>query len=362
MIRGAYAIFERDIRKFLRSPFFIFMTLIFPLVYLVIFGNAMGGTIVHIPIGVTQEELFKNETPLYAGTVDALAQVHERNKPPLFQVTRYVDEETAKQDLATGRIMAVLVLPPAVAPLNPIRVYLDSSEYMIPALIQSGITSVLMQTGVKSQVLIQNMYGKIEYIQFFGVGVIVMAIFMTTMMGGGNALIRDREMGIIEGYLVTPVRRSSIVLGMIASGTVKAFIAGVFVLLIDIFVAGVPVRSVTDILMVLAVIFIICLGINSLVISFASRFSNQSSYSSVVAFLNLLLFMTSGAFYPVIGMPDWLRWITVINPEAYAVHALRSIILRGQGLEVMGVDLIALGIFSAAAIVIGITSFRRTLE
>jgi len=362
MIRGAYAIFERDIRKFLRSPFFIFMTLIFPLVYLVIFGNAMGGTIVHIPIGVTQDELFKNETPIFAGTVDALAETHERNKPALFQVTRYIDEQTAKEALATGQIMAVLVLPSAVAPTNPVRVYLDSSEYMIPALVQSGITGVLMQIGVHNQILIENLYGKIEYIQFFGVGVIVMAIFMTTMMGGGNALIRDREMGIIEGYLVTPVRRSSIVLGMIASGTVKAFIAGVFVLLIDIFVAGVPVRSSAEIMMVLVVIFIICLGINSLVISFASRFSNQSAYSSVVAFLNLLLFMTSGAFYPVIGMPDWLRWITAINPEAYAVHALRSLILRGQGLEVMGFDLVALGIFSVAAIIIGITSFRRTLD
>jgi ABC-type multidrug transport system permease subunit len=69
-------------------------------------------------------------------------------------------------------------------------------------------------------------YGIIEYFQFFGVGVIVMAIFMTTMMGGAFALIRDREQGIIEGYLVTPVKRSSIILGIIGSGTVRAFSAG----------------------------------------------------------------------------------------------------------------------------------------
>jgi len=80
------------------------------------------------------------------------------------------------------------------------------------------------------------------------------------------------------------------------------------------------------------------------------------------AFFNLILFMTSGAFYPVIGMPDWLRWITVINPEYYAVHALRSIILRGQGIEVIGMDLIALSIFSIAAILLGIFTYRRTLE
>jgi len=72
--------------------------------------------------------------------------------------------------------------------------------------------------------------------------------------------------------------------------------------------------------------------------------------------------MTSGAFYPVMGMPDWLRWITVINPEYYAVAALRGIILRGQGLDVIGPDLIALLIFSGAMIILGITTFRRTLE
>ena len=104
------------------------------------------------------------------------------------------------------------------------------------------------------------------------------------------------------------------------------------------------------------------IGITSLVVSIASRFSSQQEYASIIAFFSLLLFMTSGAFYPVIGMPYWLRWMTVINPEAYAIHALRSIILRGQGIEVIGIDLIALFIFSAAAITLGIVTYRRTLE
>jgi len=185
---------------------------------------------------------------------------------------------------------------------------------------------------------------------------------MTTMMGGGIALIRDREMGIIEGYLVTPVKRSSIILGTIASGSVRAFLAGFVIFMVDIFIAGVIVRSLENFLLVLLVLFIVSIGITSLVVSFASRFSNQQEYASMVAFLNLVLFMTSGAFYPILGMPGWLRWISVINPEAYAIHALRSIILRGQGLDVIGVDLFALMLFCAAAIFVGIATYRRTLE
>lgn len=80
------------------------------------------------------------------------------------------------------------------------------------------------------------------------------------------------------------------------------------------------------------------------------------------AFLSLILFMTSRAFYPTLGMPDCLRRITVINPESYAVHALRALILRRQGMGAISVDLLTLGLFSGAAILLGITIFRRTLE
>ena len=169
-------------------------------------------------------------------------------------------------------------------------------------------------------------------------------------------------MGIHEGYLVTPVKRSSIILGIIGSGTVRAFLAGFIIFVVDIFVAGITLQSSENLLMIILVLGITSLGVTSLVVALSSRFSNQQEYASSVAFINLLLFMTSGAFYPVIGMPDWLRWITTINPEYYTVHALRSIILRGQGLEIIGVDLIALSMFSLFAIAMGITMFRRTLD
>ncbi len=189
-----------------------------------------------------------------------------------------------------------------------------------------------------------------------------MAIFMSTMMGGGLALIRDRELGIIEGYLVTPVKRSSIILGVIGSGTVKGFLSGFIIFLVDLVAAGIVLRSVEDFVLVLLVLFVISIGLTSLVVFVSSRFKEQQSFSGMNAFLSLILFMTSGAFYPTMGMPDWLRWITTVNPEYYAVHALRTLILRSQGMGAISFDLLALMLFSGAAIILGITSFRRTLE
>jgi ABC-2 type transport system permease protein len=362
MIRGAVAIFKRDFKKFLSNPFVVIMTLMMPIMYLVIFGNAFGGTISHVPVGVVQEVPPYNDTTLFSNSVVALNHIPQKDYPKLLDVTVYNDEQTAKQALAKGLISAVIVFPSDISNDHAVRLYVDSSNSITPALVQSALNGVLAAQGANNPVMVNQIYGNIKYIQFFGVGVIMMAIFTSTMFGGGIALIRDREAGIHEGYLVTPVQRTSIIAGIISSGTVRAFIAGFTIFLIYIFVTGIIIQSLEDFLLVLLVILIACIGVTSLVVSFASRFSAQQEYASVVAFLNLILFMTSGAFYPVIGMPDWLRWITIINPEYYGVDALRGIILRGQGLDVIGVDLIALLIFSGAMFILGIATYRRTLE
>jgi ABC-2 type transport system permease protein len=362
MIRGAVAIFKRDFKKFLSNPFVVIMTLMMPIMYLVIFGNAFGGTISHVPVGVVQEAPPYNNTPLFTEATVALNHIPQKDSAKLLDVTVYADETSAKRDLSKGLISAVIVFPSEISNDNAVRLYVDSSNSIIPSLVESAVRSVLAVLGAHNPVAVNKIYGDIKYIQFFGVGVIMMAIFTSTMFGGGIALIRDREAGIHEGYLVTPVKRTSIIAGIISSGTVRAFIAGFTIFLIDIFLTGITIQSFEDFLLVILVILIACVGVTSLVVSFASRFSAQQEYASVVAFLNLILFMTSGAFYPVLGMPDWLRWITIINPEYYGVDALRGIILRGQGLDVIGMDLIALLIFSGAMFILGIATYRRTLE
>ncbi|MGB8220819.1 MAG: ABC transporter permease [Methanoregula sp.] len=362
MMRSAIAIFKRDFKKFLSNPFIIMMTLFMPIMYLVIFGNAFGGTLSHIPVGVVQEVPPYNDTPLFTEAVYQLNHISQTDADKLLDVTVYADEAAAKQDLANGKLSAVIVFPSSVSNDNAVRLYVDSSDSITPPLVEAAVNQVLLGLGAHNPVTVDKIYGDIKYLQFFGVGVIMMAIFTATMFGGGIALIKDRENGIHEGYLVTPIKRSSIIMGIISSGTVRAFIAGFTIFWIDLLVTGIILQSFQDFLLVLLVILIACVGVTSLVVSFASRFASQQEYSSVIAFLNLILFMTSGAFYPVIGMPGWLRWITVINPEYYGIHALRSIILRNQGLNVIGIDLVALLVFSTAMIVLGIVTFRRTLE
>jgi len=365
MLRGPRAIFKRDFKKFLSNPFIIVSTLLIPVMYLIVFGSAIGGTLSHVPVGVVQEAPPYNDTPLFTSAayqLNHISQGSQNDAEKLLDVTVYPDETQAKQDLENGKISGVIVFPSSVSSDNAVRLYVDSSDSTTPPIIEAALNGVLLDLGANNPVVVDKIYGDITYIQFFGVGVIVMAIFTSTSFGGGIALIKDRENGIHEGYLVTPVKRASIILGIISSGTVRAFIAGFVIFWIDLMITGITLQSFQDFALVLVVILIVSIGVTSFVVSFASRFSSQQEYGPVIAFFNLILFMTSGAFYPVIGMPGWLRWLTVINPEYYGISALRSIILRNQGIGVIWLDLVALMIFSSMMILIGIVTFRRTLE
>ena len=285
-IRGAAAIFKRDFKKFLSNPFIIMMTLFMPIMYLIIFGNAVGGTLTHVPIAVVQEEPYTNLTPLFVGSVAGLETIAQPDYARTFDVTVFSDEQKAKLALKDGQYKAVVVFPSTISRDNAVRLYVDSSDYATPALVEAGVQSVLVQEKSTNPVQINKIYGDIKYIQFFGVGVIVMAIFMTTMFGGGIALIKDRELGIIEGYLVTPVKRSSIIIGMIGSGTIRAFFAGFTIFIVDILVTGILIQSTEDFFLILFVLFITSLGVTSLMVSIASRFIEQQSYSSVAAFFS----------------------------------------------------------------------------
>src|SRR5512136_2963908 len=125
MIRGAVAIFKRDFKKFLSNPFVVIMTLMMPIMYLIIFGNAMGGNLSNIPIGVVQEVPPYNDTPLFSNAVFALNHITQKDYPKLMDVKLYADETQAKHDLAGGLITAVVIFPSEVSNDHAVRLYVD---------------------------------------------------------------------------------------------------------------------------------------------------------------------------------------------------------------------------------------------
>jgi ABC-2 type transport system permease protein len=72
-----------------------------------------------------------------------------------------------------------------------------------------------------------------------------------------------------------------------------------------------------------------------------------------------LLFFPSGAVYPVEAFPPWLRWISVIDPFTYTVHALHDLTLKNTGIEGIYKDVLVLIGFSALMVSGSIALFKR---
>ena len=91
------------------------------------------------------------------------------------------------------------------------------------------------------------------------------------------------------------------------------------------------------------------------------RVSDPLVPRAIFGVLNTLLFFPSGAIYPTEGFPIWLRWISVVDPFTYAVHALKNLLLKDTGIQGIYSDVAILLGFSVLLISASILLFKRQI-
>jgi ABC-2 type transport system permease protein len=202
----------------------------------------------------------------------------------------------------------------------------------------------------------------VPYMRYMLPGVISLGMFMTVMIGGGMSYLDDKQRGVHEGYLVTPITKFELVLGQNLAGTIKAVISGVMVTILGALVAGVydifqPARFLMLVLLVIFVSF----AFMSMMSCLVARMDNPMLPRALFGILNTLLYFPSGAIYPTQSLPTWLRWITYVDPFTYAVHGLRVLLLKGAAVRVVLPDVFFLGLFAAVMFAGSVKLFRRTL-
>src|SRR5436853_5502995 len=100
------AIVERDLRKFFRSPALMLAAMVFPLVQLVVLGNAFGGKVKNATLAVVDED----HGPQAVRVLEALRAVEANART--FIVTRYADQAQALREVRNGHVQGALVIPP----------------------------------------------------------------------------------------------------------------------------------------------------------------------------------------------------------------------------------------------------------
>lgn len=162
--------------------------------------------------------------------------------------------------------------------------------------------------------------------------------------------------------MVTPLKQYEIVIGVLLAGVIKAMFSALTMLFLAIVVAGVrPMADTTNFVLLLFTLFLTALGLISIMTAFAVRAPAPEVYQFTSFPINLVLYFTSGAIYPIDGFPDWMRQMAVANPEAYAVHALRLLMYKGASFGAVAIDFAFLAAFTAIMVVIATLAFKRAL-
>ena len=370
-MQRVWAIIERDLRRFRRSPVLVVVSIIMPLVQLVVLGYAFGGKIKNLQVGVVDQD---HAVP--AIKLQEMCQAVAANART-FETIAYHDEGMAVRDLRNGKINGVLTIPPhfsrkLLAGANP-RVALveDNTDQFSSSALEGTLGGLLTtynapavspRTAATATLDIVEVYPYVPYIQYLLPGTIVLAIFVSAMIGGGIIFIDDKARGLHEGYLVTPISKFELILGFTLAGAAKAIIAGVVLITIGSLIAGIPdplnpLRLARMLLLVVAT----ALALISMMFLIMVRISDPLVPRAIFGMLNTVLYFPSGAVYPTGSFPPWMKAIAVVDPFTYAVHGFKELALKDTGLMAISFDLTFLLGFTVLAMTAATLLFRRTL-
>jgi ABC-2 type transport system permease protein len=366
-----WAIVERELRRFKRSPTLIIISMVFPLVQLVVLGYAFGGNVKHLKIAVVDQD---GGVPAVRVRELAMAVA---GGAQTFDTVQYADQGRAVEDLRNGRINGVLTIPPEfsrrVLTKNDPHVALieDNTDNFVAATLVGAAGSLLSsfsppgpmtRIAPAPQLDVVEVYPYVPYVQYLLPGSITMSIFMMVMIGGGIIFIDDKARGLHEGYLVTPISKLELVAGFNVSGTIKAVLAGISIAIVGSLIAGIPMAlDPIRLLRLTLVIVVTAFALISMMFLIMVRVTDPLTPRAIFGVLNTLLYFPSGAVYPQQGFPKWMQWIAVVDPFTYAVHAFKSLLLKNTGLGAITFDLLYLLVFSAICMTAATMLFKRTL-
>lgn len=191
-------------------------------------------------------------------------------------------------------------------------------------------------------------------------GLIGVILTMVTMLLTAMAIVREKEQGTIEQLIVSPIRSGELMIGKVIPYIFIAFWDLLEILIVGVLLFKVPIHGSVPLLLALSGVFLATsLGLGILI----STVSKTQQEAMLLVFLILLpsIFL-SGYFFPIDAMPEVLQYVAKVVPLTYVLVIVRSIILKGVGLEVLRGEVLALALFGVVVMTFAAVRFQKRLE
>ena len=347
------------------------------LIQMFIFGYAATMEIKHVSLAVLDQD----------NTQESRELISHFSASRYFRITKYVNErEELRKGIDRGDFLLAVEIDSAFAQRlrngqgASVQVIVDSSNSNT-ALVAIGY---LNQVGVTfAQQYQVDQIGRIapQLVSFvpqvdlqarpwfnegllsewyFVPGVIGNLLLIQIMNLTAFAVVREREIGTLEQVMVTPIRRWEFIVGK----TVPFFLIGcsdaTMLTLIGTLWFGVPLRGHIAVLAIGVMVFLLAaLGLGLLLSTMAAT---QQQAMITAFFFTMPMTSLSGFGTPISSMPLFFQRLSYFNPLRHVVLILRSIFLKGVGLEVLWPDMLLMAGFAFLMLSVSVLRFRKSLE
>ncbi|MGE5582583.1 MAG: ABC transporter permease [Bacillota bacterium] len=201
--------------------------------------------------------------------------------------------------------------------------------------------------------------GKFTYLQFMTPGILAQSVVFIAIFYG-ISIIWERDLGVLQKFLVTPTPRLALVTGKMAAAGIRGISQAVIVIIVALLLR---IQLHLSVLGALGVILIIILGAGffaGLSMIIASIVKVRERFMGIGQLLTMPLFFASNAIYPIKIMPGWLQVIAGVNPLSYMVDALRSMILTNNFSQLL-LDFVVMILATAIVAVIGSKQYPKVV-
>ena len=371
---------RKELISLKRHPGRLVSIIAFPIIMILLFGYGMGGDLTDLPIIVASQS-DGNLTDLTLNTI---------KETDTYHVVDVVDDiGVAKQKVDNGEVKAAIILPSDYdsddSSQKAVTLYLDSSDQMASQVLESSTEGIFYrisnvvasQTSVSTQdadiepsaihslsnfrddvaLHINHIYGNIKYIDFLVPAVLGMTIMMSCMLGMGSTIAGERETGELARLFMTPTSVSTVIGGKIVAKLLVELVRALILIFMAIILFNVSIKGgifQTFIVLVIGALCFVSFGIY-----FSAGTSTQEDYAQLVMPFSMPMMFVSGVFYPVETMPWILQKCAYIFPLTYLNDAMRGVMLKGQSLGDVWIDLVVLLAFAAFFFILGIKRFNR---
>ena len=366
---GLWPMLRKEFIQMRRDRLTLAMVVVLPALQLILFGYAIRTEVRNLPTVVLDESRSSESRAL----IDVMRNTGN------FEITGAVASRAElRQAIERGDASAAVVIPPDFA-ANLKRGRGASAQIIVdaadPMSSSAAISGAALAAAARSSAILAARSGArlplevrvrpwynpgLRSEAYIVPGVIGVLLSITSLVVMSLAVVRERERGTLEQLVVTPLNKTSLLLGKVLPFVAVGYVQMTVILLLGKLVFDIPVRGSLLLLYAIAGAFITAnLGIGLLI---STAVKSQVQATQLGYFVMLPNILLSGFMFPREAMPEFAQWIGLAMPLTYFLTALRAILLKSASIDAIWPETVALVGMAVGLFALSVLRFRKTIE